>query len=54
MKRSSWRKFEIVPELLSGLSEYFEFDIFESPHQSLVRKTPAEIFLESEVAKKAE
>ena len=31
-------EFETVPELLSGLKEYFEFYNFERPHQSLVGK----------------
>jgi len=31
-------EFETVPELLSGLKEYFEFYNLESPHQSLVEK----------------
>ena len=39
--------------ILSGLKEYFEFYNFERPHQSLVGKTPAEIYWGSEVAKKA-
>ena len=34
-------EFETVPELLSGLKEYFEFYSFERPHQSLVGKTQA-------------
>jgi len=46
-------EFETVPELLSGLKEYFEFYNFERPHQSLVGKTPAEIYWGREVAKKA-
>ena len=46
-------EFETVPELLSGLKEYFEFYNFERPHQSLVGKTPAEIYWGSEVARKA-
>jgi len=33
-------EFEAVPQLLSGLKEYFEFYNFERPHQSLVGKTP--------------
>jgi putative transposase len=37
-------EFEAVPELLSGLKNYFEFYNFERPHQSLVGKTPAEIY----------
>jgi putative transposase len=45
-------EFETVPELLSGLKEYFEFYNFERPHQSLVGKTPAEIYLERDVVKK--
>jgi transposase InsO family protein len=46
-------EFETVPELLSGgLKEYFEFYNFERPHQSLVGKTPAEIYWGREVAKK--
>ena len=31
-------EYETVPELLSGLKEYFEFYNFERPHQSLVGK----------------
>jgi hypothetical protein len=46
-------EFETVPELLSGLKEYFEFYNFERPHQSLEGKTPAEIYWEREVARKA-
>ena len=45
-------EFEAVPELLSGLKEYFKFYNFERPHQSLVGKTPAEIYWGREVAKK--
>ena len=43
---------EKFPEVLSGLKEYFEFYNFERPHQSLVGKTPAEIYLGREVARK--
>ena len=46
-------EFETVPELLSGLKEYFEFYNFKRPHQSLVGKTPAEIYWGREVARKA-
>ena len=46
-------KFETVPRLLSGLENYFEFYNFERPHQSLVGKTPAEIYWGREVARKA-
>ena len=46
-------EFETVPELLSGLKEYFEFYNFERPHQSLVGKMPAEIYWDREVAEKA-
>jgi len=46
-------EFETVPELLSGLKEYFEFYNFERPHQSLEGKTPAEIYWGREVARKA-
>jgi len=46
-------EFETVPELLSGLKEYFEFYNFERPHQSLVGKTLAEIYWGREVARKA-
>ena len=46
-------EFETVPELLSGLKKYFEFYNFERPHQSLVGKTPAEIYWGREVARKA-
>ena len=46
-------EFETVPELLSGLKDYFEFYNFERPHQSLVGNTPAEIYWGREVARKA-
>ena len=46
-------KFETVAELLSGLKEYFEFYNFERLHQSLVGKTPAEIYCGRDVVKKA-
>ena len=46
-------EFETVPQLLSGLKEYFEFYNFERPHQSLVGKTPAEIYWGRDVARKA-
>ena len=46
-------EFETVPELLAGLKEYFEFYNFERPHQSLVGKTPAEIYWGRDVVKKA-
>ena len=45
-------EFVTVPELLSGLKEYFELYNFERPHQSLVGKTPAEIHWGREVAQK--
>jgi len=45
-------EFETVQELLSGLKEYFEFYNFESPHQSLVGKKPAEIYWGRDVVKK--
>ena len=45
-------EFETVPELLSGLKEYFEFYNFERPHQSLVRKTPEEIYWEEMLSKR--
>jgi putative transposase len=38
-------EFESVLELFSGLKEFFEFYNFERPHQSLLGKTPAEIYL---------
>ena len=44
-------KFETVQELLSGLKEYFEFYNFEGLHQSLVGKTPAEIYWRRDVVK---
>ena len=47
------KKISITQELLSGLKEYFEFYNFERPHQSLVGKTPAEIYWGREVARKA-
>ena len=37
-------EFGAVPELLTGLKEYFEFYNFERPHQSLLGKSPAEIY----------
>jgi len=46
-------EFETVQELFSGLKEYFEFYNFERSHQSLVGKTPAEIYWGREVARKA-
>ena len=46
-------EFETVPQLLSGLKEYFEFYNFERTHQSLVGKTTAKIYWGREVAKKA-
>ena len=46
-------EFETVPELLTGLKEYFEFYNFERLHQSLVGKTPAEIYWGRDVVKKA-
>ena len=46
-------EFVTVPELLSGLKDYFKFYNFERPHQSLVGKTSAEIYWGREVAKKA-
>ena len=36
-------EFGTVPELLSGLKDYFEFYNFERPHQSLVGNTPADL-----------
>jgi len=36
-------EFETVPQLLSGLKNYFEFYNYERPHQSLVGKAPADI-----------
>ena len=53
MKKILLQEFEAVLELVSGLKEYFEFYNFERPHQSLVGKTPAEIYWGREVAKKA-
>jgi len=47
------KKISITAKLLSGLKEYFEFYNFERPHQSLVGKTPAEIYWGREVARKA-
>jgi len=38
------KEFKTVPELLAGLKEYFEVYNFEKPHQSLVGKTPVEIY----------
>jgi putative transposase len=46
-------EFETVPELLSGLKDYFKFYNLERPHQSLVGNTPAEIYWGREVARKA-
>jgi hypothetical protein len=44
---------ETVRGSLSGLKEYFKFYNFERAHQSLVGKTPAEIYWGREVARKA-
>jgi putative transposase len=46
-------EFKTVPELLSGLKVYFKFYNFERPHQSMVGKTPAEVYWGSEIARKA-
>ena len=46
-------EFETVPQLISGLKEYFEFYNIERPYRSLVGKTPAEIYWGREIAKKA-
>ena len=43
-KKIFLEEFESVPELSSGLKEFFEFYNFERPHQSIARKTPAEIY----------
>ena len=43
-------EYETVAELITGLKEYFEFYNFERSHQSLSRKTPAEVYWEEEVA----
>ena len=53
MKKILLQEFEAVPELVSGLKEYFEFYNFERPHQSLAGKKPAEIYWGKEVVKKA-
>jgi len=50
---SDCEEFETVWELLSGLKEYFEFYNFDSSHQSLVGKKPAEIYWGRDVVKKA-
>ena len=44
-KKIFLEEFESVPELFSGLKEFFEFYNFERPHQTLLGKTPAEIYL---------
>jgi len=44
-------KFETVPVLLSRLKEYFGLYNFERPHQSIVGKTPAEIYWGRDVVK---
>jgi putative transposase len=46
-------EFENVPEILSGLKEYFKFYNFERPHQALVGNASSEIYWGSEVARKA-
>jgi putative transposase len=46
-------EFETVPELLSGLKDYFKFYNFERLHQALVGNTSAEIYWGSEFARKA-
>jgi len=33
-----------VKDLINALKQYFEFYNFERPHQSLNKKTPAEIY----------
>jgi transposase InsO family protein len=45
--------FETITELLSRLKEYFEFYNFERPHQPLGGESPAEIYWQTEVVKKA-
>jgi len=45
-------EFETVPELLSGLKDYFKFYNFERPHQSLLGKTTPEIYWGRKVSKK--
>ncbi len=52
-EKISLEEFETVPELLSRLKEYFEFYNFERLHQSLVGKSPAEIYCGSEVTRKS-
>ena len=45
-------EFESVPELPLGLKKYFELYNSEKPHQSLVGKTPAEIYWGRDVVKR--
>ena len=52
-KKILLEEFVTVPELLSGLKDYFKFYNFERPHQSLVGETPAVIYWGREVARKA-
>ena len=53
MEQIFLEEFETIRELLAGLKEYFEFYYFEKPHQSLERKTTAEIYWRRDVVKKA-
>ena len=46
-------EFETVPELLSGVNDYFEFYNLERPHQFFVREIPAGIYWVREVARKS-
>jgi putative transposase len=41
------KRYEVVPQLLAGLTEYFPFYNCERPHQSLSYRTPAEVYRSS-------
>lgn len=37
-------RWSVIPHLLAGLKEYFDFYNFDRPHQSFSGKTPAEMY----------
>jgi hypothetical protein len=43
--------YEVVPELVSGLKEYFRFYDHERLHEALGYRTPAEVYQERTVSK---
>jgi putative transposase len=38
------KRYEVVPQLLAGLKDYFPFYNERRPHQSLGYRTPAEVY----------